>query len=540
VRANRAKGGAYKRVICAQILVLEPSEAIPGKRSLNRTSAAVDHNDCSRERQHVHGLVLMPWQHLPSVISLPWVVLPLAAGMLALAISTNRSYCTLGESTVCELLCRGNPVDNQVNRTGEIDSKKCLVYWPQLDGLRTLAFLFVFMVHVPYKPEASSRLGRVCLQVYQFFVWGWTGVDLFFVLSGFLITMVILSEKERYGGFSYKLFLIRRILRIWPLYFFAVCLGYLVLPLFPAVFGYAIGDGKWWETVHKYLVPLLLFVANIVGSFGCGHHPLVGPLWSVCVEEQFYTMWGGLLKLYSNTRRLVLILLAVLVCNILARWWIQHQTNNFDHFYYNTCSHLDPIITGVLIAIAYSSNAGARRILDRYAGLFMMCAMVLLMGMFLGMPTLYANHRSIVWGFIGIAFAWGLFLIGVLMWRPAICLFSYPLLVWLGKLTYGMYIYHMVGLIIAKKMVDVVLPGRSPTSVYLLVVSIGLLLTLCFAVMSWHLLEKHFLALRGRFARVPSGLDQAQHSCRMKLAPRSADRTAGTSRLLRRPAIPSR
>src|ERR1700677_4866620 len=93
-------------------------------------------------------------------------------------------------------------------------SKAKVVYWPELDGLRALAFLLVFLSHCP--PCASGPFLSV---VNNYCAWGWVGVDLFFVLSGFLITYLLIKEKFSFGSISIVNFYKRRALRIWPLYF---------------------------------------------------------------------------------------------------------------------------------------------------------------------------------------------------------------------------------------------------------------------------------------------------------------------------------
>ena len=93
------------------------------------------------------------------------------------------------------------------------------LYWPQLDGLRTLAFSLVFLSHLQsplsFIADETSALACLFKPFELLMAWGWIGVELFFVLSAFLITTLLLKEREKYQSVSFKLFFKRRILRIW-------------------------------------------------------------------------------------------------------------------------------------------------------------------------------------------------------------------------------------------------------------------------------------------------------------------------------------
>ena len=97
-------------------------------------------------------------------------------------------------------------------------------YWNQLDGLRAIAFLAVFFYHLGPPPNVQ---GFVIACLARVFSWGWAGVDLFFVLSGFLVTSLLLQERCKYGRIAFKLFFVRRALRIWPLYYLSLFIGFL-------------------------------------------------------------------------------------------------------------------------------------------------------------------------------------------------------------------------------------------------------------------------------------------------------------------------
>ena len=143
-------------------------------------------------------------------------------------------------------------------------------YQPELDGLRFYAFLGVFVYHTLPSQAMPWLWGAVIKS-------GAAGVDLFFALSAFLITSLLLRERQQTGRISLRLFYLRRILRIWPLYFVVLALG--------VVLAHTVPDQRlpWY-----YIAGYLLFIGNWVSAaFG---HPqsICSPLWTVSIEEQFY------------------------------------------------------------------------------------------------------------------------------------------------------------------------------------------------------------------------------------------------------------
>src|SRR3984957_5422234 len=168
-------------------------------------------------------------------------------------------------------------------------------YRPELDGLRFYAFLGVFVCHtVPNEAKFYSDLHlpmpRLLAAVVRS---GAAGVDLFFVLSAFLITSLLLRERQDTGEISLRLFYIRRILRIWPLYFLVVGLGVLLAHTAPHRnhFWYYDPALSW-----QYLASYIFFGANWVYAVLGNPHSICAPLWTVSIEEQFYLVWPALMK----------------------------------------------------------------------------------------------------------------------------------------------------------------------------------------------------------------------------------------------------
>ncbi len=161
-------------------------------------------------------------------------------------------------------------------------------YHPELDSLRFFAFFAVFLLHAFYQPVTGTA-------VYHLSVWdfvrhsvvgsGAFGVDLFFVLSAYLITELLLREKGERGVVSVPAFCARRVLRIWPLYFFFLALAYFVPILNPGHLLFRWKGPAWFS---------LLGGNWSVVAYGWPDSIIVTPLWSVSVEEQFYLLWAPL------------------------------------------------------------------------------------------------------------------------------------------------------------------------------------------------------------------------------------------------------
>ena len=198
----------------------------------------------------------------------------------------------------------------------------------ELDGLRGIAILAVVLYH------CEARLTYPAL--HKIVEWGWAGVNLFFVLSGFLITGIILDSRN--DPHFFRNFYARRSLRIWPVY---VLLLLLVFVLVPLTF-----DGFWaaaYTTRHAPWPYLILFVQNL---FVLTMPGTVGPTWSLAIEEQFYILWAPLARFVRN-RQLMIALVLVIIASPLLR-----VANRGSLTPTHTLIHLDGLAFGSLIAVA--------------------------------------------------------------------------------------------------------------------------------------------------------------------------------------------
>lgn len=386
-------------------------------------------------------------------------------------------------------------------------AKAARFYVPQLDGLRFFAFLLVFVHHGP-RFGLLTQPGSTATKVLELlFNFGWAGVDLFLVLSAFLITSLLLLEHDRHGTISLRGFYVRRMLRIWPLYYLMTAIGFFLLPWL-SLFAHPIGSPEHARLMNHHLLAYLTLFGNY--SSGIHSYPTVGTLahlWTVTLEEQFYIVWPLILSLVWRRRRWIWPLLAVLLVGTISlRLGLRGQRPH-PYIWTNTLTRLDPLIVGIVLAVwRHARPATSSAIL---AAVKLAVGMVLVIAVSWG-PLIQVQSKNIGWQFLTTAVGFGLILDASLTQRRnafAWVLTRRPL-VWLGKLTYGLYVYHVLGLQIAGEVVSF-LHGRgiatSRSSIAMLHSAIGLAITIAIAAESYRLFESFFLRLKDRFARVKSG-----------------------------------
>jgi len=361
-------------------------------------------------------------------------------------------------------------------------------YRPELDVLRFFAFLAVFLFHFNHPVDFYVQHGvphAIALAATSLIEAGVFGVDLFFVLSAYLITELLFREKDLCGSLDVRGFYLRRILRIWPLYFF-----YIGLALIPAF------NPNHAFTGRDVAAYLLLAGNWSVVAWGWPLHSIIGPLWTVSIEEQFYLLWPPIVRSLSRNR-LASAAIGMLIISTATRIAMVALHCGMNSVWCNTLSRLDPIAAGIIVAAILRGGVPHFR-----------------PGMRLGMLVvgtiplaLVANYWKIhepdhlewiptLLGFPVVAISCTLIMLAML----AAKLQMPRALLYLGKISYGLYVYHALGNVLS----NMLIPVHTAFIQLALRPVAALVITIVLASASYAFLETPFLNLKKRFAHIDS------------------------------------
>lgn len=361
-------------------------------------------------------------------------------------------------------------------------------YRPELDALRFFAFFMVFSHHAfvraviyalptlrwPERFLAGLALG------------GQFGVDLFFVLSAYLITELLLREKRNTGKVDIKGFYVRRILRIWPLYFIFLLFCF-VLPVFsPSVFPF------------KAFLCFVLLSGNIYFAVAGGFPSPVAPLWSVSIEEQFYLIWPWVLRFASRTQ-LAIVSLALILGAFCTRLVLLIHSAPRHVLLFNSLTRMDAIGIGILLAVVLKSR------IPRIHGMLRIACFVLGILCWWMSADIFQVLRDIISPFDGMmgygcGTAGAVLLFISFLGAPddGLRFLSWGPITYLGRISYGLYVVHQL-VLETSKLVLLKTVGSDPL---LLRYVTALILTIPLAAISYKWLESPFLRLKKRFEHV--------------------------------------
>lgn len=300
---------------------------------------------------------------------------------------------------------------------------------PQLDRLRGLAILFVLFRHCA---------GIVPAWLHGFAQQGWAGVDLFFVLSGFLITGILWDTRE--GKKYFARFYGRRLLRIWPVYLVMLSLVFLILPLAKLIVG-----GPALKIPKDPLRPwiYLLMIQNLFAKALNGSFALI-TTWSLAVEEQFYIVWPAVIRFISRHAALPCLLAGIFLAPFL-RMWAMHRGMSQVAIYENPLTHGDGLLCGAAVAIGLRSAKTTRRTLLLTGLALLLSGLVLFL---LVLPPDIGNQYISPFVFTSVALAsTGLLLVALVSENAGRfvhrAFFMNRTLAFFGFISYGLYLYHL-------------------------------------------------------------------------------------------------
>ncbi len=373
------------------------------------------------------------------------------------------------------------------------------VYFNNLDALRFLAFLSVFVSHVALFLGYESNNHSFNFIKKVFLVHGDLGVNFFFVLSGFLITFLLLTEKDNSKNISLPHFYLRRILRIWPLYFLTLFLGFFVI--YPIALKSGI-NFPFLITESYSSLPWYIFLgANIKMAFLGTGSVVLAVLWSISIEEQFYLIWPTILSFVSK-KNIIKVLLVIIGASFLYRFYYY---DNYSIVKYSTFSVMSDLAVGALVAYAtmYSNflfktikNCPKYVIFSIYIIGFVLIPLRTFLPIF-SHGYLYRFLYSFEPLLFSIFFAF-IILEQNMADQSLVKLGRFKVLNYLGVRSYGLYCYHMIAIFFTFYIFH--LFGISLVNhnflIYISEIIVAFLLAVIFSLTSYRFFEKRLLALK--------------------------------------------
>jgi peptidoglycan/LPS O-acetylase OafA/YrhL len=368
-------------------------------------------------------------------------------------------------------------------------------HFEEIDGLRGVAILMVVAYHYGLEYSGTGVLrtsGLVALSHA-----GWMGVDLFFVLSGFLITSIL--QETRTSPHYFRNFLARRFLRIWPLYYVNLALLVLVAPriLHPVPDEiHVLVDKQWW---------FWTYMANwLFAKEGGFNQTPGGYFWSLAVEEQFYVFWPFVVWLVQGPR-LMKLCAGLFAGSLILRLALGASGVPGQVLYTMTFTHLEAVAAGAFLAAA-SRDAGIKQWLTARSSVVMIGAIVVLVLV----RSVDASFRFREVGMSRIGYTAVALLAAALLIKahwggesPYVRFLRSPFLVATGRYSYALYLIHVpLGLQLASVTGRWVRAADSPAvydARFVAQAGVATAASWLLAMASWHLFEKHVLKLKRYF-----------------------------------------
>ncbi len=352
-------------------------------------------------------------------------------------------------------------------------------YIPELDGIRGAAILAVMFFHA----------GE------PFFKGGFIGVDVFFVLSGFLITSLIINEYDDLSSLSLKNFYMRRLLRLGPALF-------LLLSVFTLLSFFFLSKEEAQSNFTESIIALF-YMSNWVRAFAIHPSDYLGHTWSLSIEEQFYILWPltllALLRRFNNRWHVAFAAFIIAILAWVLRVYLLENGSSFERLYNGLDTRADALMTGCTLGIIVSSGLLKNKMLPVLSiMLSVLSPFAIFFLAFICTTMSWKNPQLYYWIFFAVEMSTAIIILHILVNKNTLVhkLFSMKWIVWTGSISYGLYLWHYL----VYEAMDALSLHLSKIIVY------GTFVSYIIAALSFYLLEKPVLKLKKKFYSHPEKL----------------------------------
>jgi peptidoglycan/LPS O-acetylase OafA/YrhL len=394
------------------------------------------------------------------------------------------------------------------------------IYFPSLNALRFMAALLVVITHIELIKH-HLKYGRHFWSFYQGSGWeapiasvinkklhwisplvstaGPIGVVFFFVLSGFLISYLLLAERDKTGTIGLKAFYMRRILRIWPLYFIILILGFFILPNFDLFY-----IPLQSESLSTHFWPNLLLYIFILPNLALALYlpvPNIGQAWSIGVEEQFYIIWPLLFKLRKNILSTIiyafLFFVLIKILFLFVDFGLLSSSSEDVIKKFLAATKVECMALGALAAyILFYKKTTILKIIYLDSVFYSSLASIPIL--IYCTPALLQDAQHLV---LSISFL--IIILNLSTNKKHSQFLENKFFSFLGKISYGIYMYHFVICTVVIKcfiMLNIEYNTLSQALIYFFIIS----LTVLISWLSYEYLEKGFLRLKSNYQKIKS------------------------------------
>lgn len=378
------------------------------------------------------------------------------------------------------------------------NKKEPRIYFNGLDALRFFAALSVLIGHVELTKHYLQLPNKV--KLFEYLNFGGMGVYFFFVLSGFLITYLLLAEKQMTGSIHIGKFYLRRVLRIWPLYFLLITLGFYILPQFEF---FKLFSVSFQKNFNAQLWMYICILPNLAFSL-YPPVPHIGHLWSIGVEEQFYLFWPVIVKMVRQIIPMLLVLIVVYLGIKVVLFFIPPSTLGEENYrtiklFFGMTKFECMLIGGFGGAVLFYKKDN---LLQFFYSRFIFYPSIILFPLFGFLAAFPSSLQNVMHLPLSMVF---LVIIMNIASNPnsGIKLKS-TFLNYLGKISYGIYMYHFMVVFIVVKFCRSILIDSSWIG-NILAYGVSIVVSILVAHLSYQFFEVHFIKMKTRFSRILSG-----------------------------------